>query len=97
MTTSSSPWGPAALVKWIKTCLTPNFASFQQEVTRTDSWPLYQRVWDIWLVGSHPMGIRDVLLDFPLHALLPFMVTMATRCGAVTGFMVTMATPAHGD
>jgi hypothetical protein len=64
MTTSSSPWGPAVPVKWPKTSLAPNFTPFQQEVARTNSAPLYQRVWDVWPVGSHPMAIRDSLLTF---------------------------------
>jgi hypothetical protein len=54
-------------------------------------------------MGSHPMVIRDSLLDFPLHPLLPFMVTIATlahsdyACPAIRGFMVIMATPAGGQ
>jgi hypothetical protein len=36
-----------------------------------------EKIWKV-AVGSHPMAIRDSLLDFPLHPLLPFMVTMAT-------------------
>jgi hypothetical protein len=46
------------------------------------------------------MVIRDSLLDFPLHPLLPFMVTMATLAHsdythpAIRGFIVTMA---HSD
>jgi hypothetical protein len=80
MTTSSSPWGQAVPVKWPKTSLAPNFAPFQQEVARTDSVPLYQRVWDVWPLGSHPMVIRDSA-HFPLHPLLPFMITMATPAG----------------
>jgi hypothetical protein len=100
MTTSSSPWGLATPVKWPKTSLAPNFTPFQQEVARTNSVPLYQRVWDVWLVGSHPMVIRDSPLDFPLHPLLPFMITMSNSGAqqlqrwAIRGFMVTMATPA---
>jgi hypothetical protein len=31
----------------------------------------------VWPVGSHPMAIRDSLLDFPLYPLLPFMITMS--------------------
>jgi hypothetical protein len=64
MTTSSSPRGLAVPVKWPKTSLAPNFTPFQQEVARTNSVPLYQRVWDVWLVGRHPMAIKDSLLTF---------------------------------
>jgi hypothetical protein len=44
------------------------------------------------------MVIKDSPLDFPLHPLLPFMVTMANSDAqrlqhmAIRGFMVTMAT-----
>jgi hypothetical protein len=70
MSTSSSPWGQALPVKRHKKSLAPNFTPFQQEVARTDSAPLYQRVWDVWPGGSHPMVIRDSLLTF--HSISSF-------------------------
>jgi hypothetical protein len=36
---------------------------------------------NVWPVGSHPMAIKDSLLELPLHPLLPFTVTMSNSGG----------------
>jgi hypothetical protein len=81
MTTSPSPWRPAALVKQPKTSLAPNFAPFQKEVARTNSAPLTPKSLGCLAGGQPPNGNQGLstppsLFFFPLW--LPWQFLPAT-------------------